>query len=317
MRRRPLLPSMRSRQAPCSSAASVSGAHQSCTVGASLTGGRRAVEALSSGEPHPLRAPAPKIASRYTPCATRCPPTAASANQLSPPPQIQTTLAGPKPTTLASSFEAKPSMSPTRHSSYQPLASPSATSKPVVAPPLQHPSSILVSSGPTATKAPSGKAPSQDGDSGHDHGGSDDDDDVRTSGHQETAKKPLTRAERRAIQVPSLPLSSPLVKQQTLSARIDGTLQEAQRAAKQARLGAQKSGQPAAPATKGSSKGASAGTAPSAPPHAAALSGESTFAFSLLLPPSHNARVRLEMVPISTHAYTHTLLALAAVTTRA
>lgn len=162
----------------------------------------------------------------------------------------QTTLAGPKPTTLASSFEAKPSMSPTRHSSYQPLASPSATSKPVMAPPLQHPSSVLVSSGPTATKAPSGKAPSQDGDSGHDHGGSDDDDDVRTPGHQETAKKPLTRAERRAIQ-------------------------EAQRAAKQARLGAQKSGQPAAPATKGSSKGASAGTAPSAPPHAAALSGPS------------------------------------------
>ncbi len=79
MRRRPLLPLMRSR----SSAASVSGAHQSCTVGASLTGGRRAVEALSSGEPRPLRAPAPKIASRYTPRATRCPPAAAYANQLS------------------------------------------------------------------------------------------------------------------------------------------------------------------------------------------------------------------------------------------
>ncbi|ELR25004.1 initiation factor, subunit 2 family protein [Acanthamoeba castellanii str. Neff] len=122
----------------------------------------------------------------------------------------QTTLVGPKPTT-SSSFEAKPSMSPTRHSSYQPLASPSASSKPMT-PPLQHPSSVLVGSGPTATKAsakapaslakaPSGKAPSQDSDSGHDHdhGGSDDDD-ARTSGHHETAKKPLTRAERRAIQ---------------------------------------------------------------------------------------------------------------------
>jgi hypothetical protein len=226
-----------------------------------------------------------------------------------PPPQIQTTLAGPKPTTLASSFEAKPSMSPTRHSSYQPLASPSATSKPVMAPPLQHPSSVLVSSGPTATKAPSGKAPSQDGDSGHDHGGSDDDDDVRTPGHQETAKKPLTRAERRAIQVPSLPLSSPLVKQQTLNARIDGTLQEAQRAAKQARLGAQKSGQPAAPATKGSSKGASAGTAPSAPPHAAALSGASTFLSSSSVPQRSRAS--------RNGANLDTLLALAAVTTRA